>query len=110
MVSFMIMFFPPVLSVWIHEALSKTEPKPKTWVMLYITSTLVVNLCCMMIMSSVLGGGEIALDSLANGLFIGVAVIYLLLALPVSVLFGVVITYIKKNLRIEIEEPEDGEA
>lgn len=109
MVSFIVLFFPAVLTIWIFESLSKTDLRPKYFAVFYAASVLLINTICFLVLYYILDWGQVSLHDPQEGMSVYYAVRYLTLAVPMSVFVGIAAAFLRKYIRIEIEEAEDGE-
>lgn len=107
MVPFILLFLPEVLTVWIYEALAKKALTRKSWAMFYATCVLLVNTACFFIFYKILNWGGIAIENPQEGVTFYIAASYLMIALPIAVVLGVVAAFLKKYIRVEIEEKTD---
>lgn len=105
MVSFIILFLPAVLMVWIYEGLTRHRLALRQWACFYGVCVLMLNTIAMMIMRLLLNWpGENLSD-----VNVYMATNYLVLTVPFAVLLGVLTALISRNLKIEFEEKKDGE-
>ena len=107
MITFICLFLPAVLSVWIYEGLTKQDLSVKRWVSFYGVNVLFINFFCLMMMRLVLDQAGTYLYNRETDIEPYVATNYLILAIPAAVVLGVVFALLHKNVKIELEARDD---
>ena len=109
MVTFIILFFPAALSMWLYEHVTKTDLSVKRWVNLYAVHNLLINFACMMLMRLVTGQAGDYLYNREIGIPPYVATNYLILAIPVAIAVAVAGILLHKTVKVELESNEDAD-
>lgn len=104
MITFICLFFPPVIAVQLHEWLEKKELPKKQWGYYYTTAVLFVNLMCFLVKRLVLGTGTLPIFDLYTDITPSVASNYLIMAIPFSICYSLGIYgiqhYVKQHIHI----------
>ena len=103
MVTFIVLFLPAVLAVWIYEGLSRHKLAFRQWACFYGVCVLFLNTVAMMIMRFLLNWPG---ENLAD-VNVYMATNYLILTLPTAVVLGVLAALLQRNLKIEFEEKKN---
>lgn len=103
MLFFICTCLPAVISVAIYEKLTKTDMPLKQWVYMYSVSAMVVNLFVWLVLR--LQGKYQSINDFAMGGLI----YYMAFAVSASVVFSFVAAWIKKNVKIWVENDEKKE-
>lgn len=106
MLSFICLFFPAVLFVWVYEGLSKSDLSLKRWLCMYCTGVIFINLICWLVMRFVLNMGYIYLYDAQLDITPALASNYMVLALPIALILSVAAALLRKNVKVTVEEPE----
>lgn len=109
MVSFIVLFLPAVLTVWIFEGLTRSDLTLKQWGSFYGVCVLLINTVAMMIMRFLLNWTGIILHDPQVGIDIYMATNHLMLAVPTAIILGVLTALVYKNVKIELEEKKNAE-
>lgn len=99
MITFICLFFPPVLSVWIYEHLRRRDLRKRHWIYLYAAAVLTTNLCVFLVKRLVLGTGGMPIFDLYNDLPPSAASNYLIMAVPCALVFGAGIYFLQARGR-----------
>lgn len=107
MITFIMLFFPAALSMWLYEHVTKTDLSVKRWVNLYAVHNLLINFICLMLMRLVTDQAGIYLYDRDIGITPYLGTNYMILAIPVAVAMGVVAILLHKTVKVELETNED---
>lgn len=107
MITFIVLFFPAALSMWLYEHVTKTDLSVKRWVSLYAVHNLLINFICMMIMRRLTNQGNDYLFNLQTDIQPHVATDYMIKAIPVALVVGVAAILLHKTVKVELEVDED---
>ena len=106
MVGFICLFFPAAVSVWIFEALAKSEFSIKETIFRFCTNTLIINLLCMLVKKFIFGTAAQPLYT--NGDMVpNVAIVYIVMALAAGVLVALAEVLFSKKVKVTVEEEPD---
>ncbi|MBO4938123.1 MAG: hypothetical protein J6C98_03865 [Oscillospiraceae bacterium] len=103
MITFICLFFPPVLSVFLYEKIQKIRLDLRSFFGYYCLDVVMVNLICFMVKHFVL---NTASDSMADLTPAG-AMNYLVLALAAAVVMAFICVFAKKNVKISKEVADE---
>ena len=108
MIAVICLFFPSVLGLWAYEKLSKRALTGMERLFRFCATVLAVNLVCFAVKRFFL---STAYDSLLSGgdMLPGVALNYLVLAIPATVVIVVVELLFSRKVKIVLEENSDEE-
>ena len=111
MITFIVLFLPAVLSVWLWEVFSKTRLCKRNWVYLLSLNILLVNFGCFAVKKWILYTANNVMASLMADMTPSVAVNYLIMAIPAAVALALVerIAYSKIQLRVEGDDKNASE-
>lgn len=107
MITFIILFFPACLSIWLYEHITKTDLSVKRWVNLYAVHNLIINFTCMMLMRLVTGQAGVYIYDREIGIPAITATDYMIKAIPVAIAVGVLAILLHKTAKVELEANED---
>lgn len=107
MITFIILFFPAALSMWIYERVTKTDLSVKRWLNLYAVHVLLINFFCLMMMRLITDQAGEYLYNREIDLSAYTATNYLIMAIPAAVVLGVAAVLLHKNVKVELEAEED---
>lgn len=112
MIAFICLFFPAVISVWIYELLIKKNLTKRQLVFRFCFNTVIINGVCFAAKAFLLSTGGQPLYTLYTDTTPGVAVRYLIMALPVCIVLSLVQIFLTKNVKVTVndenEDKEDG--
>lgn len=103
MISFICLFFPAVVSVWIFRLLSKRR-EISDFLFRYCFNNLIINGICFAIKSFILSTGAQPLYSVSYDMTPDVAVRYIIMALPVAVFIALVEFFATKNVKVIVDD------
>lgn len=109
MITFICLFFPAVLSVWLYEKLKKAELSPKKWAYRYALNTVLINFACFLTKSVVLNTAALPLYTADVDMYPSAALNYLIMALVAMVVITFVEIFTEKSAKITIEDEADAE-
>ncbi len=110
MIAFICLFFPAVVSLWIYELLIKKSLLKRQLVYRFCFNALLINAVCFAVKAFLLSTGGEPLFTLYSDMTPNVAVRYLIMALPVSVVLALVEVFLTKNIKVTVsDEKEDKE-
>lgn len=108
MITFIVLFLPAVLSVWLWEVFSKNHLCKRNWVYLLSLNILLINFGCFAVKKWILYTASNVMASLMADMTPSVAVNYLIMAIPAAVALALVekIVYNKIRIRVEGEDKD----
>ena len=108
MITFIVLFLPAVLSVWLWEVFSKNHLCKRNWVYLLSLNILLINFGCFAVKKWILYTASNVMASLMADMTPSVAVNYLIMAIPAAVALALVekIVYTKIQIRVEGEDKD----
>ena len=108
MITFIVLFLPAVLSVWLWEVFSKNHLCKRNWVYLLSLNVLLINFGCFAVKKWILYTASNVMASLMADMTPSVAVNYLIMAIPAAVALALVekIVYSKIRIRVEGEDKD----
>lgn len=109
MITFIVLFLPAVLAVWIWETVSKTQLSKKKWLYLLSLNIMLVNLACFAIKKWILHTAANVLSGLAADMTPSVALNYLIMAIPVAIGLALVENFVFRHIRLRVEEDREVE-
>lgn len=107
MITFIMLFFPAAMSMWLYEHVTKTDLSVKNWLSMYAVHNLLINFVCLMIMRLVTNQAGEYLYGRDIGISPYVATNYMIKAIPVAIIVGVLAILLHKTVKVELEENED---
>lgn len=107
MITFIILFFPACLSVWLYEHVTKTDLSVKRWVNLYGVHNLMINFITLLLMRLVTDEAGVYLYDREIGIPPIMATDYLIKAIPVALGIAVIAILLHKTVKVELEAEED---
>lgn len=107
MITFIMLFFPACLSMWLYEHVTKTDLSVKRWVSLYAVHNLLINFVCLMVMRLVTDQAGEFLYSREIDINPYVATNYMIKAIPVALVVAVIGILLHKTVKLELEANED---
>ncbi len=107
MITFIILFFPAIISLFIFERINKTTLSKRTLIYLFTTNILIINLACFAVKLFFAGGANKPFDELLNKMTPFDAFIYILISLAFAVLAVLVESFIRKNIEVSIEVKDE---
>ena len=107
MITFIMLFFPAALSMWLYEHVTKTDLSVKRWVSLYAVHNLLINFVCLMLMRLVTDEAGEYIYNRDIDIPPYVATNYMIKAIPVAIVLGVVAVLLHKNVKVELESNEE---
>lgn len=107
MITFIILFFPAVISLLIFERINKATLSKRTLIYLFSTNVLIINLACFTVKLFFSRGANKPFDELLNNMTPFDAFIYILISLVVAVLAALVESFIRKNVEVSIEVKDE---
>ena len=105
MVTFLVLFFPAALSLWIWEKATKCTLPKRKWVYLYALNTLLINFLCFVLKKWVLHTGEYTIE----GMTPNSAINYMLVAVVLAAVVALVEVFCYKRVRLQVESGEEKE-
>lgn len=110
MIAFICLFFPSVLCVWIYEMLIKKSLSRRQLIYRFCFNTLIINGICFAVKAFLLSTGAEPIFTLYSDMTPNVAVRYLIMALPISIVLGLIEIFLTKNVKVTVsDEKEDKE-
>lgn len=103
MITFIVLFLPAVLSVWLWEVFSKARLCKRNWVYLLSLNILLINFGCFAVKKWILYTGNHTLATLMADMTPSVAVNYLIMAIPAAVALALVEKVVYSKIRIRVE-------
>ena len=106
MITFMVLFFPAVISLCLYEILTRSRPLSYIQrIYVYVIANLVINFTVFCI-KCLLGTANNTLYNIntANDISPLVALKYMVMAVPVAILVGFVLRILTKDFKISLEE------
>ncbi len=107
MITFICLFFPAVISIWLYEIISKKQYDFKNIVYRYCLNNVLINFLVFAIKTFVLDTGLNTLQTLAHDMTPSAALNYLLISVPCAVLLAFVEFLLHKNAKLSVEENKD---
>lgn len=107
MVTFIMLFFPAALSMWLYEHVTKTDLSVKRWVNLYAVHNLLINFICLMLMRLLTDQANDRLYNREIDIPPYVATDYLIKAIPVAIVLGLIAIALHKTVKVELESNEE---
>ena len=107
MITFIMLFFPAALSMWLYEHVTKTDLTVKRWVNLYAVHNLLINFVCLMLMRLVTDQAGEYIYNREIDIPPYVATSYMIMAIPVAIALGVVAILLHKTVKVELENNEE---
>ncbi len=101
------LFAPAVLCVCIYEKLNKSALSLRRWGYHFVLDTLFINLFCFAVKSYILDTGGRPLRADGVTMTPHAALNYLILAVPAAVALAVVVSFLSKHVKVELEENTD---
>ena len=89
MITFICLFFPGILSVWLYEKVSAKQLTTKQWFYFYTTAVLFVNLFCFLVKRFLLGTGSMHMFNLYEDITPSAASNYMIMAIPAAMVWAV---------------------
>ena len=106
MITFIVLFLPAVLSVWLWEVFSKNHLCKRNWVYLLSLNILLINFGCFAVKKWILYTASNVMASLMADMTPSVAVNYLIMAIPAAVALALVEKVVYSKIRIRVEGDE----
>ena len=103
MITFIVLFLPAVLSVWLWEVFSKNHLCKRNWVYLLSLNILLINFGCFAVKKWILYTASNVMASLMADMTPSVAVNYLIMAIPAAVALALVEKLVYSKIRIRVE-------
>ena len=110
MITFIMLFFPAALSMWLYEYVTKSDLSVKRWVNLYAVHNLLINFICLMVMRLVTDQAGEFLYNREMDINPYAATNYLIKAIPTAICVGVLSILMHKTVKVEIEANDDEQA
>lgn len=107
MLTFICLFFPAVLYVWMFEGLTKEELSFKKWVHRYAFGVVFINLLCWLIQRFVLDNAYTPFYDANYGITPAAACDYMVMALIFTAVLGAFAALLHKKGKIAVEDQED---
>lgn len=107
MVTFICLFFPPVLTVWAYEGLMRRELSRGRWFRLYVLDAVLMNLMCFFTKSVILKTGGHPLTAESGDMTPSAAMNYLIMAFVFGAVLVLAQAFCTKNVRFSVEDRED---
>lgn len=107
MIAFICLFFPSLFSVALIERFTKKTLSKRTGIYLFVTNTMFINFCCFFIKTYFLGTGSNPLYDV--DMTPGIAVKYLIMAVPIALVITAVTACLSKNITIDVEDSKNEE-
>lgn len=107
MITFIILFFPAIISLFIFERINKTILSKRTLIYLFATNVLIINLACVTVKLFFSRGANKLFDELLNNMTPFDALIYILISLVFAVLVVLIESFIRKNVEVSIEVKDE---
>lgn len=105
MVTFIALFFPAVLSVWIWDAIIKSPVSNRKCLYLYSLNVMLINLVCFAIKRWIRHTGANPLGDMTPS----AAINYIVVALFLSIALALVEVFVYKRVRIQVESNTNSE-
>lgn len=111
MITFIVLFLPAVLSVWLWETFNKKHLCKRKWLYLLSLNILLINFGCFAVKKWILYTGANVMATLMADMTPSVAVNYLIMAVPAALALALVekVVYTKIQLRVEGDEKNASE-
>ena len=103
MIAFICLFVPSVISIWIYEALSKHKLNLKEWIYRYSLNVLCINLLVFLVKKFILATSAQGLSNMSPE----AAIRYMVIAVPLAIIFSVFQIFVSKNVRVRVCEEEN---
>lgn len=107
MITFIVLFFPAVLSVFIFERINKITLSKRNLIYLYVANVLLVNLACFAVKFFFSRGLNKPFNTLMNDMTPFDTLIYILLSLLFVVIIVLIESFIRKNVEVSIEVKDE---
>ena len=107
MITFIMLFFPAAMSMWLYEYVTKQDLSVKRWASLYAVHNLLINFVCLMLMRLVTDQAGAYIYNRDIDIPPYVATNYMIMAIPVAIALGVVAILLHKTVKVELESNED---
>lgn len=107
MITFIILFFPAVISLFILERINKITLSKRTLIYLFTTNVLIINLACFTVKFFFSRGANKPFIDQLNNMTPFDAFIYILISLVFAVLAVLVESFIRKNVEVSIEVKDE---
>ena len=107
MITFIILFFPACLSMWLYEHVTKVDLSVKRWVNLYAVHNLLINFTCMMLMRLVTDQAGSYLYDRNIDIPAITATNYMVKAIPVALGVAVIAILLHKTVKVQLESDEN---
>lgn len=105
MVTFIVLFFPAILSLWIWETLHKSSLNLKNFLYLYSLNALLINFGCFAVKRWIRHSGNYPLENLTSA----EAINYLIPAISLAVVLALAEHFLCKYVRLRIESNSEEE-
>lgn len=109
MIAFIVFFFPAVLSVWMFEALRKSQLDKKQWFYHFVLNAVFINFICFAVKKYILHTASSVIFSIAADMTPAVACNYLIIAIPLAVFLAFVKVFFSKHIRVEVAHKDSDE-
>lgn len=103
MITFIVLFLPAVLSVWLWEVFAKTQLTKRKWVYLLSLNILLINFGCFAVKKWILYTGNNVMATLMADMTPSVAVNYLIMAIPAAVALALVEKLVSGKIQLRVE-------
>lgn len=104
MITFICLFFPAVVSVWIYELLLKVELSKKKIIYRFCFNTIIINAVCFAVKTFILSTGSQPLYNFYTDMIPNVAVRYLIMAVPLCVVLSIAEVFLTKNVKVTVSD------
>ncbi len=106
MITFICLFFPAVVSLWLYEALAKTSLGLKKCIFRFCLNSLIINFVCFVAKKFVFDTASYSLY-IEGDMLPSTALNYLIIALPIAVILVLAEVLLSKKIKITVEENRD---
>lgn len=103
MVSFICLFFPAVVALWLFEKVNHYHFNLKKMLYNYCIFNLCINGICFFIKEYLLNTGMYTLTGSMKDMSVTAAFHYLVMAIPLSIIFPLIATVLSRNIKITKE-------
>lgn len=107
MVTFIVLFLPAVLSVWIWEVICGKALCKKNWIYLLSLNVILINFGCFAVKKWLLLTAGNSLSSPAADMTPSAAVNYLIMAVPAAVVLAFIEKFFFKKVRLRVEGDDE---
>ena len=107
MVSFIALFAPAVIAVWIVEAICRKAFTRRQWLYHYCLGVILINGLCFAVKKWILHTADPVITGLAKDMSPSIACNYLIMAMGFAVVIALLLAFIRKHVGLILENNED---